>query len=71
MQEAKVVSAYTAGGDSLAGKEVFSTPCYISNLGPDYQFNDRWQFGMQARAQGDYYIDERNEQALSTSLPIR
>lgn len=62
MQEAKVVSAYTAGGDSLAGKEVFSTPRYISNLGADYQFNDRWQFGMQARAQGDYYIDERNEQ---------
>ncbi len=44
IQEAKVVSAFTAGGQSLAGKEVFSTPRYISNAGVDYQFNDAWRF---------------------------
>lgn len=62
IQEAKVVSAFAADGASLAGKEVFSTPRYISNLGADYQFNDAWRFGLQARAQGDYYIDEQNDQ---------
>lgn len=62
IQEAKVVSAFTAGGQSLAGKEVFSTPRYISNAGVDYQFNDAWRFGLSARAQGDYYIDELNQQ---------
>lgn len=62
IQEAKVVSAFTAGGQSLAGKEVFSTPRHISNLGADYRLNDDWRFGLQARAQGDYYIDELNQQ---------
>ncbi|WJD65163.1 TonB-dependent receptor [Pseudomonas kurunegalensis] len=62
IQEAKVVSAYTAGGQSLAGKEVFSTPRYMTNLGADYQLNYHWRFGLQARAQGDYYIDSLNEQ---------
>jgi len=62
IQEAKVVSAFAADGASLAGKEVFSTPRYISNLGADYQFNHAWRFGLQARAQGDYYIDEQNDQ---------
>lgn len=62
IQEAKVVSARTASGQSLAGNEVFSTPRYVSNLGADYQLNDDWRFGLQARAQGDYYIDELNEQ---------
>lgn len=62
IQEAKVVSAFTAGGQSLAGKEVFSTPRYISNAGVDYQFSDAWRFGLSARAQGDYYIDELNQQ---------
>ena len=28
----------------------------------DYQFNHAWRFGLQARAQGDYYIEESNEQ---------
>ncbi|MFI8581715.1 TonB-dependent receptor [Ectopseudomonas khazarica] len=60
-QEAKVISAYS-GGESLAGKEVFSTPRYISNLGTDYQFDHVWRIGLQARAQGDYYIDEHNAQ---------
>lgn len=61
-QEAKVKSAYTASGTSLAGNEVFSTPRYISNLGTDYQLTPDWRLGLQARAQGDYYIDEQNEQ---------
>lgn len=63
IQEAKVVSAFTASGQSLAGKEVFSTPRHISNLGADYRLNDDWRFGLQARAQGDYYIDELNQQS--------
>lgn len=62
IQEAKVVSAFTTGGQSLAGKEVFSTPRHISNLGADYRLNDDWRFGLQARAQGDYYIEELNQQ---------
>lgn len=62
VQEAKVVSAYTAGGVSLAGKEVFSTPRYITNLGAEYQADARWRFGVQGRAQGDYYIDDLNAQ---------
>ncbi|MBA1197727.1 TonB-dependent receptor [Pseudomonas plecoglossicida] len=62
IQEAKVVKAFAATGESLAGKEVFSTPRYISNLGADYQYNDDWRFGLQARAQGDYYIDAQNQQ---------
>ena len=62
IQEAKVLSAVTGTGQSLAGKEVFSTPRYISNLGAQYQPHQDWQFGLQARAQGDYYIDELNAQ---------
>jgi iron complex outermembrane receptor protein len=62
IQEAKVLSAFTGTGQSLAGKEVFSTPRYISNLGAQYQPHQDWQFGLQARAQGDYYIDELNAQ---------
>ncbi|MBT2748781.1 MULTISPECIES: TonB-dependent receptor [unclassified Lysobacter] len=62
LQEAKVVSAYTVGGVPLAGKEVFATPRCISNLGADYQWNDRLKLGLQARMQGDYYIEELNRQ---------
>lgn len=62
LQEAKVVSAYTVSGVSLAGKEVLATPRYISNLGADYQWNDRLKLGLQARTQGDYYIEESNKQ---------
>lgn len=60
LQEAKVISAFTGSGVSLAGKEVFSTPRYITNLGADYRVSDSWRFGVQGRAQGDYYIDEEN-----------
>ncbi|MCW0412956.1 TonB-dependent receptor [Xanthomonas sacchari] len=62
LQEAKVVSAYNASGESLRGREVFSVPRYISNAGVDYRPDARWTLGVQARAQGDYYIDERNAQ---------
>ncbi|MGE7990513.1 TonB-dependent receptor [Pseudomonas sp. NPDC089554] len=62
IQEAKVQKAFTASGQSLSGKEVFSTPRYISNIGVDYRYNDDWKFGVQGRAQGSYYIDELNEQ---------
>lgn len=60
LQEAKVVSAFTAGGVSLAGKEVFSTPRYVTNLGVEYQPSEKWRLSLQARAQGDYYIDDMN-----------
>lgn len=59
-QEAKVVSAYTSGGISLAGKEVFSTPRTITNLGAEYQADANWRFGLQGRAQGNYYIDDQS-----------
>ncbi|WP_018411598.1 TonB-dependent receptor [Methyloversatilis thermotolerans] len=62
IQEAKVISAFTSGGVSLAGKEVFSTPRYISNVGADYRLSDAWRFSLQGRAQGDYYIDDLNSQ---------
>jgi iron complex outermembrane recepter protein len=60
IQEAKVVKAFTTGGAPLAGKEVFSTPRYITNIGADYRLSDQWQLGAQARAQGKYYIDDIN-----------
>lgn len=62
VQEARVVSAYTAAGQSLAGKEVFSTPRYITHLGVEYQAGEQWRWGLQARAQGSYFIDDLNTQ---------
>jgi iron complex outermembrane receptor protein len=62
LQKAEVISATGAGGVSLAGKEVFSTPRHISNVGADYKVSDAWRFGLQGRSQGDYYIDNPNEQ---------
>lgn len=60
LQKAEVVSAFTSEGVSLAGREVFSTPRRISNLAVDYHASDRWRLGLQARAQGSYYIDSAN-----------
>lgn len=60
VQEAKVVRAFTASGAPLAGKEVFSTPRFITNLGTDYRINGDWQLGLQGRAQGKYFIDDMN-----------
>ena len=62
LQEASVVRAFAANGVSLAGKEVFSTPRYISNAGVEYRASDSLRLGMQGRAQGDYFIDSPNEQ---------
>lgn len=61
LQKAEVVSAFAADGVSLAGKEVFSTPRHISNVGLDYHPSARWHFGLQGRAQGNYFIDSPNE----------
>ncbi|MCK6386803.1 MAG: TonB-dependent receptor [Zoogloea sp.] len=60
IQDAKVVRAYTSGGVPLAGREVFSTPRFVTNLGAEYRANADWRLGLQGRAQGDYYIDELN-----------
>ncbi|MEQ4617486.1 MAG: TonB-dependent receptor [Corticimicrobacter sp.] len=62
IQEAKVKSAFLADGTSLAGKEVFSTPRHISNLGVEYKPAAKWTIGLQGRRQGAYYIDELNAQ---------
>jgi len=61
LQKAEVVSAFAADGVSLAGKEVFSTPRYISNVGLDYHPSERWHLGLQGRAQGNYFIDSPNQ----------
>nr|WP_314444876.1 TonB-dependent receptor [Massilia timonae] len=61
LQKAEAVSAMTDAGVSLAGKELFSTPRYISNVGLDYHPFERWHLGLQGRAQGDYYIDRANQ----------
>jgi len=61
LQKAEVVSAFAADGASLAGKEVFSTPRYIANVGVDYHPSQRWHLGLQGRAQGNYYIDSPNQ----------
>jgi len=60
LQKAEVRRAFAADGASLAGKEVFSTPRSISNAGLDYRMSSAWRFGLQGRAQGDYYIDSPN-----------
>lgn len=74
IQEARVISG-NVDGVSLDGKQVISTPRYISNLGVEYQPNASWRFGLQGRAQDDYYIDNLNAQGkhggfalLDTSL---
>jgi iron complex outermembrane receptor protein len=62
LQKAEVVKAFTAAGTSLAGKEVFSTPRHISTAGVEYRASGSLRFGLQGRAQGDYFIDSPNEQ---------
>lgn len=59
-QEAKIVGGYASGSTSLVGKEVFATPRYITNVGFDYQATESLRFDLQGRAQGSYYIDDRN-----------
>lgn len=62
VQKAEVVSAFTAEGLSLAGREVFSTPRHISNASLDVRVSERWRVGLQGRAQGSYFIDNANVQ---------
>ncbi|MCO7397404.1 TonB-dependent receptor [Stenotrophomonas maltophilia] len=59
-QEAKITRDNRAPGVSLQGREVAATPRHISNLGVDYQASQALRLGLQARAQGDYYLEERN-----------
>ena len=59
-QEAKITRDDRDAALSLQGREVAATPRYISNIGVDYQASDALQLGLQARAQGDYYLEERN-----------
>ncbi|ASR42748.1 TonB-dependent receptor [Xanthomonas citri pv. mangiferaeindicae] len=59
-QEAKIERDGRAPGVSIEGNEVAATPRTISNLGLDYRATDALQFGLQGRAQGDYYLEERN-----------
>ncbi len=60
LQKAEVRRAFALDGTSLAGKEVFSTPRYISNAGLEYRASPAWRVGLHGRAQGDYYIDSPN-----------
>ena len=62
IQEAKIIGGYSVSGSSLVGKEVFSTPRYISNIGLEMHAIDKVKFGLTARAQGSYYIDDLNAQ---------
>ena len=59
-QEAKIVRDGRAGALSLKGREVAAVPRRISNIGLEYQATPALQLGLQGRAQGDYYLEERN-----------
>lgn len=59
-QEAKIERDGRVGVESLEGNEVAAVPRYISNVGLDFRATDALKFGLQGRAQGDYYLEERN-----------
>jgi len=59
-QEAKIERDGRDASLSLEGREVAATPRYISNIGLDFQATESLQLGLQGRAQGDYYLEERN-----------
>ncbi len=59
-QEAKIERDGRPAAVSLEGREVAATPRYISNLGVDFRPTDALSLGLQGRAQGDYYLEERN-----------
>ncbi|PKV13172.1 TonB-dependent receptor [Xanthomonas prunicola] len=59
-QEAKIERDDRDASLSLAGREVAATPRYISNIGVEYRPTAALRLGMQGRAQGDYYLEERN-----------
>jgi len=57
LQEAKIISGYTS---SLTGKQIFGTPDYMSTIGAEHTLDEKTSVGMQARAQGGYYINTYN-----------
>ncbi|MHC1652189.1 TonB-dependent receptor [Stenotrophomonas maltophilia] len=59
-QEARIERDGRVGVESLEGNEVAAVPRYISNIGVDFRATDALKFGVQGRAQGDYYLEERN-----------
>ncbi len=59
-QEAKIERDGRVGVESLEGNEVAAVPRYISNIGLDFQASEALKLGLQGRAQGDYYLEERN-----------
>ncbi|SOU03188.1 TonB-dependent receptor [Xanthomonas arboricola] len=59
-QEAKIERDDRDASVSLVGREVAATPRYISNVGVEYRPTAALRLGMQGRAQGDYYLEERN-----------
>lgn len=59
-QEAKIARDGRLGVDTLDGNEVAAVPRHISNLGVDVQISEAVQLGLQGRAQGDYYLEEKN-----------
>ncbi|MCC8475469.1 TonB-dependent receptor [Xanthomonas arboricola] len=59
-QEAKIERDDRDSSVSLVGREVAATPRYISNVGVEYRPTAALRLGMQGRAQGDYYLEERN-----------
>ncbi|WP_101927652.1 MULTISPECIES: TonB-dependent receptor [Luteimonas] len=59
-QDAKIERDDRTADLSIEGNEVAATPRTISNLGLDYRATDALEFGLQARAQGDYYLEEQN-----------
>ncbi|GHH52188.1 hypothetical protein GCM10009090_15450 [[Pseudomonas] boreopolis] len=59
-QEAKIEHDGRLGVESLEGNEVAAVPRYISNIGLDFQATEALKLGLQGRAQGDYYLEERN-----------
>lgn len=59
-QEAKIERDGRVGVESLEGNEVAAVPRYISDIGVDFRATDALKIGVQGRAQGDYYLEERN-----------
>jgi len=60
LQRAEVISGQSADGVSLAGRDVFGTPRWITSAGLQYRWRDRLTLGLQGRMQGGYYIDTQN-----------
>ncbi len=59
-QEAKITRDDRTAGLSIQGNEVAATPRRISNIGVDYRASDALRLGLQGRAQGAYFLEERN-----------